>query len=86
MNKASTAARVPYVMLSTALVGCGLFFGMLLWQADQDQNSRDGLLYAPGFAVKAEVVDVVRIVPLAGAMLRSPIVNTNTEYVVQLAH
>lgn len=86
MNKASRAARVPYVVLSTALVGCGLFFGVLLWQEDQGQKSRDGLLYAPGFAVKAEVVDVMRVVPLAGARLRSPSVNTDTEYVVQLAY
>lgn len=86
MNKANKAAKVPYVVLSTALVGCGLFFGVLLWQQDQGQNSRDGLLYAPGFAVKAEVVDVMRVVPLAGARLRSPSVNTNTEYVVQLAY
>lgn len=86
MNKASEAARFPYIVLCSALVGCGLFFGMLLWQEGVGQKTRDGLLYAPGFVVKAEVVEVVRVVPFAGARLRSPSVDADTGYVVQLAH
>ena len=59
MNKAIEAARLPYIMLCTALVACGLFFGTQLWQEGGGQKIRDGLLYAPGFVVKAEVVDVM---------------------------
>ena len=86
MNKAIEAARLPYIMLCTALVACGLFFGTQLWQEGGGQKIRDGLLYAPGFVVKAEVVDVVRVVAFAGARVRSPSVDADTGFVVQLAH
>ena len=86
MNKAIEAARLPYIMLCTALVACGLFFGTQLWQEGGGQKIRDGLLYAPGFVVKAEVVDVMRVVPFAGARLRSPSLDADTAPVAQPAH
>lgn len=86
MNKTSGIAGISYVMLSTALAGSALLFALLLWQGGHDSSRRDSLAYAPGFAVQADVVEVVRVVPLAGAMLRSPSVDAHSGAVVQLAY
>ncbi|ATD81646.1 MULTISPECIES: hypothetical protein [Desulfovibrio] len=86
MNKTVGSAGIPYIMLSTALAGCALFFGLLLWQGGHDPVRQDSLAYAPGFAVQADVVEVVRVVPLAGAKLRSPSVDAHSGAVVQLVY
>lgn len=86
MNKTVSAHGIPYIMLSTALVGCALLFALLLWQGGRESSRKELLTYAPGFAVQADVVDVVRVVPLAGAKLRSPSVDTHSGAVVQLIH
>lgn len=86
MNKAAGTTGIPYIMLSTALAGSALLFGLLLWQGGHDSSRRDSLAYTPGFAVQADVVEVVRVVPLAGAKLRSPSVDVDSGAVVQLAY
>lgn len=83
----SKAHKVPYALLSMALLGSALFFTFLLWQGGTAQDPRRGLSeYAPGFAVEADVVRVVRVVPLAGASLRSPIVRATKEYAANTAY
>ena len=86
MNKTVSTDGIPYIMLSTALAGCALFFALLLWQGGRGSSHQDSMIYAPGFAVQADVVEVVRVVPLAGAKLRSPSVDTHSGAVVQLIH
>ncbi len=83
LSKAHTA---PYALLSTVLLGSAFFFAFLLWQGGTARDPYRGLSeYAPGFAVEADVVRVVRVVPLAGASLRSPIVRAGREYVAGMA-
>lgn len=78
-------ASVPYMALSAALVGCALFFAVSLWRGEARSNSADGV-YVPGFDVRADVVRTVRVVPLAGASLRSPSVSADKKGAVSLAY
>lgn len=81
------ARKAPYALLGTALLGSAFFFAFLLWQGSTAQVPRRALSdYAPGFAVQADVVRAVRVVPLAGASLRSPIVSAGKDYTAQMAY
>lgn len=75
----------PYMALSAALVGCALFFAVSLWRGEA-RSGRGDAVYAPGFDVRADVVSTVRVVPLAGATLRSPSVNADRNAAVSLAY
>lgn len=64
---------VPYIVLHAALLLCAAFFAFTLWHgAITVRTNGDFCLYPPNFTVEADTVHVVRIVPLAGQMLRSP--------------
>ena len=76
---------VPYMALSAALVGCALFFALTLFRGESMGESGK-FLYAPGFDVRADVVNSVRVVPLAGTTLRSPSVNMDKNSAVSLAY
>lgn len=82
---AAKARKAPYTLLGAALLGSALFFVFLLWQGGAAQDPRRGLSdYVPGFAVEADVVRAVRVVPLAGPSLRSPIVSAGEDYAAQI--
>lgn len=83
----SKAHKTPYTLLGMALLGSACFFAFLLWQGSTARDARRGLSdYAPGFAVEADVVRAVRVVPLAGASLRSPIVSAGKDYAAHMAY
>ncbi len=85
MVRQNHVRSVPYMALSAALVGCALFFAVTLWRGESIGESGK-LLYVPGFDVRADVVNSVRVVPLAGATLRSPSVNMDKKSAVSLAY
>ena len=72
--------NTPYALLSAALLGCACFFAVMLWQGGSWRMPRAGQdEYVPNFAVQAQVVHVVRVIPLAGRSLRSPCANPDAE-------
>lgn len=78
---------LPYTLLSAAFLGCAIFFGFMLWRDAPAPQPRQSLIsYTPGFAVQADVVHVMRVVPLAGTSLRSPSVNADNSDAVVMAH
>lgn len=82
---AGTARKAPYTLLGATLLGSAFFFAFLLWQGGTAQHPRRGLSdYAPGFAVQADVVRAVRVVPQAGSSLRSPIVSDGKDYAAEM--
>jgi hypothetical protein len=85
MIRQNRARSVPYMALSAALLGCALFFAVTLWRGESLGESGD-LAYTPGFDVRADVVNSVRVVPLAGPALRSPSVNMDKNGPVSLAY
>ena len=85
MNSQNRVKSVPYMALSAALLGCALFFAITLWRGESLGDSGK-LAYTPGFDVRADVVSAVRVVPLAGAVLRSPSVTMDKNSAVSLAY
>ena len=85
MNGHNHVRSVPYMALSAALFGCALFFAITLWRGESMGES--GLFsYTPVVDVPGDVVNSVRVVPLAGANLRSPSVNADKSAAVSLAY
>ena len=74
MEKQHRAIFSPYLLLSTILTGCAVSFCVQLWQATLKHDG-GRLIYAPGFVVQADAVQAIRLVPLAGSILRSPTVD-----------
>ena len=74
----------PYLLLGAVLTACTLFWSVTLWQAAAGYDG-GRLVYAPGFVVRADAVRAVRLVPLAGAVLRNPAVNPHTDRSISLA-
>ncbi|SDF93763.1 hypothetical protein [Desulfovibrio legallii] len=62
--------RFSYAVFAALLAGSALFLLTMLGKAVEPEPAAAG--YAPGFAVRADHVRVVQVVPLAGASLRSP--------------
>ena len=85
MNGHNHVKSVPYMALSAALFGCALFFAVTLWRGESMGESGQ-FAYTPGFDVRADVVNSVRVVPLAGAALRSPSVSADKSAAVSLAY
>ncbi len=85
MNGHNRVGSVPYMALSAALLGCALFFAVTLWRGESLGESGN-LVYTPGFDVRADVVNSVRVVPLAGTVLRSPSVSRDRNSAVSLAY
>lgn len=80
-------STLPYTLLSVVFLGCALFFGFMLWRDAPAPQPRQSLIsYTPGFAVRADVVHVMRVVPLAGTSLRSPSVDADNSDTVVMAH
>lgn len=80
-------STLPYTLLSVAFLGCVLFFCFMLWRGAPAPQPRQSLIsYTPGFAVRADVVHVMRVVPLAGTSLRSPSVDADSGDTVVMAH
>ena len=77
--------ELQYMALSAALFGCALFFAVTLWRGESMGESGQ-FAYTPGFDVRADVVSSVRVVPLAGAALRSPSVSADKSAAVSLAY
>ena len=75
-----TPYRWPYTLFVTLLVSSALFLLVMLGSAAEPAPS--GADYAPGFAVRADHVQVVQVVPLAGASLRNPAASTARAAVV----
>lgn len=81
------AHKAPYTLVSAGLLGSAFFFAFLLWQGGAVQGPRHGLGdYAPGLRCAADVVRAVRVVPLAGASLRSPSVSIEKDYAANMAY
>ena len=85
MNRQNRVKSVPYMALSAALLGCALFFAITLWRCESLGESGE-LAYTPGFDVRADFVNAVRVVPLAGTALRSPSVSRDKNSAVSLAY
>ncbi len=80
MAKQMIINNTPYALLSAALLGCACFFAAMLWQGGTTRLPRAGQdEYVPNFAVQAQVVREVRVIPLAGRSLRSPCANPDVE-------
>ena len=80
MIRSNGRNNAPYALLSAALRGCACFFAAMLWQGGNALTPRPNLAdYVPNFAVQADVVRVVRVVPLAGRSLRSPCADTDAQ-------
>ncbi len=63
---------LPYLTLGTILLISALLFGISLCRSVPSPNTEPS--YVLGFNVYADGGNAVRIVPLAGTVLRSPIV------------
>lgn len=80
MIRSNGKNNAPYALLSAALLGCACFFAAMLWQGGNARTPRANLAdYVPNFAVQADVVRVVRVVPLAGRSLRSPCADADAQ-------
>ncbi|MBE6442240.1 MAG: hypothetical protein J6N67_03000 [Desulfovibrio sp.] len=77
------AISFPYLALSVTLLVCALLFGLSLWRGFAPRSEEPA--YALGFNVQADGARAVRVVPLAGAVLRSPAV-TVAEAPLRLAY
>lgn len=75
-----TPYRWPYTLFVTLLVSSALFLLVMLGQRCGAGPLRRGL--CAGFAVRADHVQVVQVVPLAGASLRNPAASTARAAVV----
>ena len=65
--------NTPYALLSAVLLACACFFAVMLWQGESAlMPYADQEAYTPSFSVRAQVVSVMRVIPLAGVSLRSP--------------
>ena len=66
MIRSNGRNNAPYALLSATLLGCACFFAAMLWQGGNARTPRTNLTdYVPNFSVQADVVRVVRVVPLA---------------------
>lgn len=69
-----TPLSLPYLIFSITLLVSTMLFGVSLWRDIMSSYSVNTTNCVPGFTVYADGGRAIRIIPLAGAALRSPIV------------
>lgn len=81
MAREMTVNNTPYTLLSAVLLACACFFAVMLWQGEiARMRYVEQDAYVPNFAVPAQGVSVMRVIPLAGVSLRSPCVEPGAEF------